>query len=133
LTRVPAAEVFGYEQNAATARSAWSGPRVRVFVLPFFPEWAPPGPWDLLLADFNTLTVKRRAELDEAVAAARPGYLVFTDVACVKLHLNFRSYGLGSPDLGEYWAAFAVPGYAHVAHSRSHHAASSALYKRLEG
>lgn len=86
----------------------------------------------LLLADFNTLTLLKANELIEALAALAPEYVIFTDVACGKLHLNYRSYGLKLPDLGDYYREFErrLAGYDLVTWDRKHHAASTSLWVR---
>jgi hypothetical protein len=129
----PKARVLGYEQDEETAEKAYVPDQVNLHVARFDPATVPV-PYrecDLLLADFNTVTVLKRTLLDEAVEAIRPLNVIFTDVACVKLHLNFASYGLSSRDtLAEYWKRFKLPGYRLRKWSRKHHAASTALFSR---
>lgn len=130
---------LGYEQDAKTAEAAWKHPTNRIIlrIRKFHPaevsyRYRPKQffRFDLVLADFNTTTMLKRDMVDEILPMARR-YLIFTDVACVKLHLNFRAYGLDRPDLGEYWARFKLSGFRFVSFARSHHAASSALYERI--
>lgn len=124
--RWPLARIVGYEQHPATADRCWTDNRVELRRERFMPENAPG--CELLLADFNTLTMLKRGLLDEALAACRPSYVVFTDVACCKLHLNYRSYGLKAANLEQYWTAFRIDGYRRLRFSRLHHAASTAVY-----
>jgi hypothetical protein len=127
--RFPDAYITGYEQDPETAEIAWRGSQVRIINESFHPARVH-SQFDLLCADFNTLTVLKRKPLDEAVEAAEPAYVVFTDVACCKLHLNFRSYGLVEPDLDAYWRAFPLKGYRLLGYAKRHHAASTAVYKK---
>jgi hypothetical protein len=127
----PETEVTGYEQDPATAQRAWRDAGVSLRVERFRPEDRP-GRFDLLCADFNTLTALKRDLLEEALAEVAPDYVVFTDVSCSKLHLNYRSYGLTEPNLDAYWRAFPVPGYELVAWEKKHHAASTALFRRAD-
>jgi hypothetical protein len=134
VAQYPKVRLLGYEQDPVTAAKAWvDDDRVNLDVARFNPDTVPV-PYrecDLLLADFNTVTVLKRGLLDEAVEAIRPLNVIFTDVACVKLHLNFASYGLSSRDtLAEYWKRFKLPGYRLRKWSRKHHAASTALFSR---
>lgn len=76
------------------------------------------------------MTAKKRQLLDEALTVVDARYMVFTDVAVGKLHLNYRSYGLKRNDLEDYWRAFVVGGYELVAYAKEHYAASTALYKK---
>lgn len=131
LGRWPALRLYhGFEADPGTAAAAWKGRGVSLSVAEFVPD-AKYADRDLLLADFNRATTLRRRELEQLLPL-RPKRLVFTDVACVKLHLNYRSYGLTGPDLAAYWAAFKVPGYVFEAFERRHHAASTALYRRTD-
>lgn len=121
----------GFEADSLTYKKAYRPQGVKLVNEPFLPAereefqgWA-----DLLLADFNTVTVKKRAELD-AVLVLRPKAIIFTDVACVKLHLNYKTYGLTKPELADYWSGFGINGYSFVAYARHHHPASTALYTR---
>jgi len=129
LKRFPGATLIGYESDRLTAVAAWRGEATVLRVEPFMVPYNAP-PVDLLLADFNLTTVVARMLLDEAVEAVKPRYLVFTDVACVKLHMNYKVYGLEKADLDDYWKGFKIEGYDYVKHSRRQHAASTALYKR---
>lgn len=126
----PESCIIGYEHDPITARAAWIGSRVTLRVKAFDPNEIEQ-PVDLLLADFNTTTAKKRTLLDDALRI-RPLGLIFTDVACSKLHLNFSSYGLSRPSLIEYWRRFDVPGYQLIGYVKAHHAASTALYKRVD-
>ncbi|MCK9569151.1 hypothetical protein M0R72_09430 [Candidatus Pacearchaeota archaeon] len=129
MSRFPNARMIGYEQDQQTADMSWKSGRVDLRV----ERWKPNGkkPPDLLLADFNTVTVLKRELCDEA-AQVGARYFVFTDVACSYLHLNWQAYNLSSPDLDEYWSKFRVSGYQLVAFSKKHHSASTALYLRNE-
>lgn len=128
----PLANVLGFEQDAETASKAFLVPSVRLLNERFNDIQKLEGKTDLLLADFNTLTVLKRELLDRALTAVNPAWIVFTDVCCSKLHLNYRSYGLENPDLAAYWERFEVGGYRLVKWVKRHHAASSALYQRQE-
>ena len=87
---------------------------------------------DLLLADFNLVTLRQKSLALEA-AKLGPRYLVFTNVACGKLRLNFRSYGLESADLDQYWKQWEheLPGYELLDYVRARHFASTGLFKKL--
>jgi hypothetical protein len=127
----PRARVVAYEQDEETAAKAWTNDQVNLEVGPFKPQEFPFYHVDLLLADFNTLTVLKDTLLVEALAVIEPKWVIFTDVCCSKLHLNYRSYGLKKSDgLDAYWCKFAVEGYGLVRWRKFHHAASSALYQR---
>lgn len=126
-TRFPRCEIRGYEIDERTFAEAWTNPKVRLSQYPFQGSNLR---YDLVLADFNRLTLKRRNELDNLLSLVDSSWLVFTDVSCGKLHLNYSSYGLNRPDLTEYYLQFNVPEYDFVTYSRSHHFASSALFQR---
>lgn len=133
--RFPKAKLIGYEQDKETFDKAWKIPQFQVYNLRFSPK-----PYEvyvdrvnLLLADFNTLTKLNTELLDTALRYFRPGYVIFTDVSCSKLHLNFRSYDLSKANLDLYWKSFTVPGYCLVAWEKKHYAASSAVFKREVG
>lgn len=126
--KFPAAHIVGFELDEETAEGAWKDANVDLFVEAWVPQTS--RAVDLLLADFNMTTVLHRDLLDEAVKAISPGWLIFTDVAAGKLHLNYRSYGLESSDLSSYWRGFVVKGYRLVRYERTHRAASTALYQR---
>lgn len=121
--------LLGYEQDLETYRAAWKGAKVKLVNRRFEGQ---PYRADLLLADFNTLTVLNRKLLDEAVAAVPAEWVVFTDVARSKLHLNAeRSYGLrAGATMDDYWRAFPLVGYRLVAWAGVHWAATTALYKK---
>lgn len=90
-------------------------------------------PYDLLLADFNNLTSMKAEPLLEALRFAEPRCVIFTDVACSKLHLNFPSYGLKRPDHAGYVRAFAekcLPDWKHVHTARLHHHAATLVFTR---
>jgi hypothetical protein len=127
----PGAQVVGFEADVATASQAWRMDTTRLFVgrtdevdLKF--EKA----CDLLLADFNTVTQLKRAELDDEIKRWDPERIIFTDVACGKLHLNYGAYGLRSPDLRAYWRSWNIEGYEFENYSKCHHAASTGLFYR---
>lgn len=85
---------------------------------------------DLLLADFNTCTQKKRRELDWVLDSCQANWLIFTDVACSKFHLNKTTYGLPpTATMADYWYHFHVKGYKLVAWAKQHHAASTALFQ----
>ena len=88
--------------------------------------------FDLLCADFNFLTLLRPEALLRAIKMARPSSFIFTDVACSKLHLNYRRYGLERPDLNDYFAAFGerLPGWKLVHVARKHHNAATTAWRR---
>lgn len=117
----------GYEQDRATADIAWKNKVVTLRCRRFDPE-LDVGKCDLLLADFNTLTKMKRELLDELLEAISARYLVFTDVCCSKLHLNYRSYSLEEASLDLYWRSFKVGGYRLLGWRKEHYAASTAIY-----
>jgi hypothetical protein len=131
LSSFPKAKVLGYEWDRRTADAAWTDDRVELRVETFEPQTSAVWPvTDLLLCDFNTCTVKARGLLDDAVRYVNPNWVVFTDVAKSKLHMNYRAYGLPSPSLAEYWKAFRISGYVlwwWASHQRE---ASTAVWRR---
>lgn len=131
IARFPTCEVYrGYEMDRETFQSAVKPQPVRLVNRPFVAANYPkPQPFDLVLADFNVNTKLKRDTLDEVLPFAGE-WLVFTDVAVSKLHLNYSSYGLDNPSLEAYWCSFAVEGFKLVTFSKRHHAASTALYRR---
>lgn len=129
--RYPRVSVVGYEQDTATFEKAVdkSGSLAGSLVNSRFdPSEVKGRKFDLVCADFNTLTVLKRELLDEVVTGVETDRIIFTDVACSKLHLNYRRYGLGVPSLEQYWTRFRIDGYRLVRFVKRHHAASSALY-----
>jgi len=126
LETFPGAKLIGYEQDANTAARAVKPKGATVRVKRFEPTKGMKA--DILLADFNTTTCLKRETLDHALRYVDCDYLVFTDVCCSKLHLNYASYGLAEADLKKYWKRFKVDGYKLIGFARVHHAASSALY-----
>lgn len=133
MEKYPKAIYLGYEQNKETYLAAWKDipDSQRFIVVKPFPNLRTTFKGiDLLLADFNNLTVLKRRPLDEALAITSPKWVVFTDVASSKLHLNYRSYGLCRPSLNDYWNKFDIEGYTLEFWEQTHHAASSALYRR---
>lgn len=130
LKRFPKSTIIGFEKHEPTYEAAWKDSRVSLKLGDLLSDSRPPTRCDLLLCDFNTSTVLKRKELDEVLSQVSCRYLVFTDVCCSKLHLNYRSYGLDSPDLNRYWKKFAVPGFRLMTFSKEHHAASTALYEK---
>lgn len=126
-------DYIGYESDQATRHQAVLPIGVDLVPTAFDDEASShlPRVPDLLLADFNTVTMLKRKELDEALElSGRPEFVIFTDVACSKLHLNYKSYGLNHPDLKAYYDNFAIPGYRLVAFAKQHHAASTSLWRR---
>ena len=128
--RFPDVTYKGYEKDRQTFRRALlSKPnQVRLFRRD---SQLVSGQTDLLLIDFNNLTVLKREPLDDILSKIKTQYLVFTDVASSKIHLNFRSYGL-NPDFSmvDYWEQFKISGFGLIGFVRDHHHASSALYKK---
>ncbi len=125
--RFPDVPIEGWEQDSETAQKSWKDSGVTLHIA----RWQPsPIRASLVLADFNTLTALKRQLLDELLAQIKSPYLIFTDVACSKLHLNYKSYGLSRPYLSEYWKRFSVRGYLLKAWEQEHHAASTALFER---
>lgn len=128
----PEVDLVGFEADLNTFNKATVPDGFRLCGLPT-DRTKHDGAPDLLLADFNTVTQKKRGELDEEIERwQRPAYVIFTDVACGKLHLNFRSYQLETPDLADYWNSWDIPGYQIVAWTQKHHAASTALFRRID-
>ncbi len=136
----PSATIHGFEMDRETFCAAARPARSRLLHRPFDPLRIPkswPQRYDLLCADFNTLTLLKAEHLRQAVVATSPRFLIFTDVACSKLHLNFKSYGLKNVDnsgLDRYFSAFrmkVLPGWElkHVARLH-YHAATTAWVRR---
>jgi hypothetical protein len=126
--RFPKATIFGYEQDKETARQAWKDKRVKLYNKEFLASKTIS--CDLLLADFNLLTLLSCNPLESIMEVVNSHYLIFTDVASNKLHLNYLSYGLTKPNLDLYWTKWNIFGYKFVTYSSCHHAASSALFIR---
>lgn len=129
--RIPA--YVGFEADPATAAQAVKPKGVMLLTGRFPPSeaMAVQPPFALLLADFNNLTLMKPFALLEAIQFAKPRAIVFTDVACSKLHLNFGSYGLESPDLASYVRAFrdrVLPDWTHVHTARHHHHAATLAF-----
>ena len=124
--RIPNARITGYEQDRKTAKLAWADVNTDLLAEEYFPQRKV---FDLLIADFNTLTQIKRQEIDDVIKVVRTKYLIFTDVCCSKLHLNYYSYGLSEPSLIKYWRRFNLDGYRFVCFARHHYAASTALYE----
>ena len=123
----PNARVVGYEQDLETAKASWHDSRINLKVRKFKGDKSK---YQLVLADFNTVTQLRRVELDELLSCQNPPYILFTDVCCSKLHLNWKFYGLKQNSLEDYWRSFNVGGYKLVAYAKVHYAASSALFRQ---
>lgn len=128
----PQAHLVGFEADLETFERAWVGDRSDLHCSSSGTPSLGLGykRCDLLLADFNTVTKLKREELDEEIERWQPEWLIFTDVACGKLHLNFKSYCLAEPDLGKYWRSWDIPGYEFKRAAKHHHAASTALFRR---
>ena len=139
----PDAELYGFEWDVETYSAAEVPPRTKLVNRKFdtvtFPrEW--PRHYDLLCANFNTLTMLKCDPLLRALDIARPRFLIFTDVACSKLHLSYKSYGLKSHcrrgDLEHYFDAFgsaSLPGWERVGIARTHfHAATAAWIRKTK-
>lgn len=125
------ADLLGFEADPETFERAYKHDlaEVRNRVTSAYDQlWRP---CDLLLADFNTVTQLKRRELDEELDRWQPTAIIFTDVACGKLHLNYRSYGLDQPDLDAYWRRWSIPRYRFERFARHHHAASTGLFYRI--
>lgn len=132
LERFPTASYTGYESDEETLSNAWSSSQVQLYNSFWPPDEGSSGndyP-DLVLADFNITTMKNREMLDQVFEVVQPEWIIFTDVACCKIHLNYRSYGLERPEMEDYWKGFNVPWYRLIRFSRKHYAASTALYQR---
>lgn len=129
MERVKPISYVGTELDQVTYEAAWRHPKVNLINSPL-PEKLWHKKWSLVLADFNNLTSLHRGELDWLLPRVTADWLIFTDVACGKLHLNYGSYGLRKPMLAEYWGRFAVEGYELVGYYRAHHFASSAVYQK---
>lgn len=130
MARFPKTHILRFEQDPDTFNKALDQAVVASSLINsrFDPSLVKGRKFDLVCADFNTLTVLKRELLDQVVSEVETRRIIFTDVACCKLHLNYRSYGLTSPDLSAYWNAFKIPGFELSAFAKEHHAASSALY-----
>lgn len=127
--KFPLAKIEGYELDLETFQQASKDKKVKLHNKAY-PKKSRKQVVDLLLADFNTCTMLKRKELDEALESIDCRYLVFTDVCSSKLHLNYKSYGLKSPSLDSYWKRFKVSGYELIAWEKKHYAASTALYTK---
>lgn len=125
---------LGFEADHETWRLAHKPGGVEVRNERFDPKTtAPIGKIDLVLADFNNLTSLKAKPLLEVLEFAQPRAVIFTDVACSKLHLNFSSYGLKKPDLNGYvrqFSKFVLPDWTCVHTSRHHHHAVTMLFRR---
>lgn len=131
VAAVPEVRVVGFEADRATYEAAARLPQVEIHNEEYRGQKVEG--CGLLLADFNTLTLLKARELDEALAALQPEFIILTDVACGKLHLNYRSYGLKRPDLDDYYQEFGkrrLAGFTLVAWARKHHAASTSVWSR---
>jgi hypothetical protein len=130
--RFPDAFLYGFEADRETFSRTWIGDHTTVYNLRSDQPGLDPGePCDILLADFNTVTQLKRAELDAELERWKPRAIIFTDVACGKLHLNYRAYGLSEPDLATYWQLWPIEGYRLQAIEKHHHAASTGLFTRI--
>lgn len=129
--RAPHVQIFGFEVDSVTAKIAYRG-CVELAVAEYVGEQLPlwPAEYDLLLADFNNLTRLKAEPLHVALRAANPQWVVFTDVASAKLHINFASYGLDNPDLAEYYRRFSLPGYELLGYERKHFPASTSVWRK---
>jgi trans-aconitate methyltransferase len=89
---------------------------------------------DLVVADFNMMTYLRfmddkteEAKLVRSFLSNRIKYLLMTDSATSKLHLNFKSYGLSTASWSEYVRGYSravvARGYKVVNHVRAKRAA----------
>lgn len=123
------AKITGYELDEQTFKESKKDSRVKLKLGSFMEEKTSNLKVDLCVADFNNLTKLKRRELDELLSRVATRYLIFTDVACSKFHLNYRSYGLDVPEFSDYWNSFKVKGYRLLDWKREHWAASTALYK----
>lgn len=130
----PKCKLIGFEGDEATYSQA-AEPRGTKLIHSYFPpakkyKVSKLSNCDLLLADFNRLTVMNKSELTEALDLLSPRYAIFTDVSCSKLHLNYKSYWLESPSLDAYWSSFDVPNYRFLFYDRQHFHASTGLFRR---
>jgi hypothetical protein len=107
--------------------------RCKVHVSFFPPEELGPQP-DILLGDFNNLTIKKAAPLVEAVELYRPRFLIFTDSAPSKLHLNLSTYGLARKSVADYLRLYraTLPGYKLTHSIQPHHAVVISLWTKKE-
>lgn len=124
----------GFEADLKTYRESWKPKTAERFELcqQFF-EPTGLNPFDMVLADFNNLTMMKPKDLLQVLAFARPRVVIFTDVACSKLHLNFESYGLNKPDLNQYVRAFGknvLAAWTHLHTARKHHHAATLMFTR---
>jgi hypothetical protein len=137
--RFPKADILGFELDRETALRAQVPSRCRLVfegdlshICGLCNGTGEKSKVDLLLADFNMMTLTDPYEVKAEIFRWNPRWFVFTDVACGKLHLNWKTYGLGQPDLNLYWESWqnTIP-YQLVAWSRKHHFSSSALFTKL--
>lgn len=127
-------QVIGWEADEETAKRARVPANAHLHAGPYQPELRSHAT-TLLVADFNNSTILKDEPLWEAVKAERPEFVIFTDVACSKLHLNFRSYGLDhrSFDLYQHRVVDRARenGYNVISHLRAHHHAAMFVLRRL--
>lgn len=139
MTRVlagkfPAVEITTHDLDATCVKmiNEISLPRVAVVHGSYFE--AETREDDLVVADFNMMTYLRfmdartaEANLVRSFLNNRIKYLLMTDSATSKLHLNFKSYGLSTANWNEYVSGYSravvARGYKVVNHVRAKRAA----------
>lgn len=140
LEIIPRAKVYGVEGDRKTFHAAWvERPRTRVIWAMFGPDMAWPKGWprkfDLILADTNANTALKPKQITDVVSMVEAKWMIMTDVACSKLHLNYKSYGLGEDwDVLKYhrkaWPKL-LPGWKLRKLSRLHHHAATSLWEKV--
>lgn len=101
----------------------------------YFPSGPIDLPVDLLLGDFNNMTVKKAEPLLDAVEDLDPRFIIFTDSAPSKLHLNYDRYGLSSSQsVDDYIRLYEdlLPDYELTHYIRPHHAVVISLWTKKE-
>lgn len=123
--------VVGYEKDAETVREAYRHPSIRILTR----EWKPSPAKervDLLLADFTSSSVLNRTALDEAIETVSPSLVIFSDGACGKMKMNYRTYGIAEPSMELYWRQFPIEGYRLLGWAQKHRTVSVGLFERLD-
>ena len=133
----PGLRVYGFEIDTPTYQAAWKPQRGEVLLGRYDSPGNLPKHWprmfDLVIAEFSNVTKHSRQQLDVAVVGLPCRYLIFEDVAVMRLHLHHRTYGFDERcTLEQYSHSFKVEGYASVAWAKAHARASFGLYSTVQ-